>query len=74
MQYLRASFQVIGLEWIKIDRLRLDKYYNLLKCILLESFRVLKNYKWDQEIVESYSQFLMDVVFAPNNHYPNGIK
>ncbi|XP_064396649.1 uncharacterized protein LOC135343607 [Halichondria panicea] len=65
LQYLRTFFTTIAREWHSIDRLRLDKFYLLLRKMLGQSFKLLQNSQWDEEVVQEFISIIKD---GPLNH------
>eukprot|EP01130_Rhizamoeba_saxonica_P014914 TRINITY_DN6592_c0_g1_i1.p1 TRINITY_DN6592_c0_g1~~TRINITY_DN6592_c0_g1_i1.p1 ORF type:complete len:283 (-),score=67.94 TRINITY_DN6592_c0_g1_i1:12-860(-) len=47
-------------EWAKIDRLRLDKYYSLMRYFLNETISVIKLNEWNIDIAEKHAQVLIE--------------
>ncbi|KAJ3016299.1 Ribosomal RNA processing protein 1 B [Thoreauomyces humboldtii] len=54
VRYVQAFWTTILSEWHGIDRLRLDKFYMLLRKFHLYGFRMLAANDWDSELVERY--------------------
>jgi ribosomal RNA-processing protein 1 len=72
--FLAAFFIIIGDEWPKLDRLRIDKFYLLIRLTIFESFKFLSAHRWNADLVEKYTEILMKIVYSPNSSYPNGVK
>ena len=45
-------------EWVGIDRLRLNKFYTLQRCVLQQSFRQLRQAGWPEGGAEALAQVL----------------
>jgi ribosomal RNA-processing protein 1 len=58
LRYIEAFWCTMIREWYNIDRLRLDKYYMLIRKMLHEIFEYLKRRSWDNSSVESVSLLL----------------
>ncbi|EAU92801.1 ribosomal RNA processing protein [Coprinopsis cinerea okayama7 len=56
--FLRGFWETIVREWNGIDRLRIDKYYMLVRRFVNASFRLLQRAKWDKSIIEQYTEIL----------------
>ncbi|EKX32286.1 hypothetical protein GUITHDRAFT_44863, partial [Guillardia theta CCMP2712] len=50
-RFILAFYKTMQREWAGIDRLRLDKFYNLIRCFQLETFRYLAKQGWEEEAV-----------------------
>lgn len=72
---LRAFWITIIREWPLIDKHRLDKYYYLLKAVLLASFNLLDNNGWKTDYCQSFSSILFDLIFdVPMERSSDGLK
>ncbi|TFK05590.1 Ribosomal RNA processing protein 1-like protein B [Platysternon megacephalum] len=72
--FIQTFWQTMSREWNGIDRLRLDKYYMLIRMVLRQSFEVLKRNGWDESLIEPFLHLLMKEVIHPESNAPNGIK
>ncbi|XP_004458505.2 ribosomal RNA processing protein 1 homolog A [Dasypus novemcinctus] len=72
--FLQTFWQTINREWMGIDRLRLDKYYMLMRMVLNESLKVLKTHAWDERQVEQLLKLLTTEILHPDSQAPNGVK
>uniref|UniRef100_A0A8C0GX62 Ribosomal RNA processing 1B n=1 Tax=Chelonoidis abingdonii TaxID=106734 RepID=A0A8C0GX62_CHEAB len=72
--FIQTFWQTMNREWNGIDRLRLDKYYMLIRMVLRQSFEVLKRNGWDESLIEPFLHLLMKEVMHPESNAPNGIK
>ncbi len=68
--FLRSFWETMGREWPLLDRLRLNKYYNLMKQVLSESFKMIaiaseseNDSAWDPEVVKGHTDILLSTVF-----------
>ncbi|KAJ6621185.1 nucleolar protein,Nop52-domain-containing protein [Mycena sp. CBHHK59/15] len=59
LAFLRGFWETTVREWNGIDRLRIDKYYMLVRRFVNATFRLLGNSKWDLAGCESYNEILM---------------
>jgi len=60
LTFIKAFWTLIQREWHVIDKLRLDKYYTLLRKFMLESFNWLKEKGWEIQFVQEW----MDILFT----------
>ncbi|KAJ3173436.1 Ribosomal RNA processing protein 1 B [Geranomyces variabilis] len=58
LRYVDAFWTIIGNEWHGIDRLRLDKFYMLLRKFHFYSFRFLESQSWEPATVTEYLKTL----------------
>ncbi|KAF7303239.1 rRNA processing protein [Mycena kentingensis (nom. inval.)] len=58
LSFLSGFWEAIVREWNGIDRLRLDKYYMLVRRFVNATFRLLAREKWDASACETYNQML----------------
>ncbi|KAG1783542.1 Nop52-domain-containing protein [Suillus placidus] len=71
LNFLRGFWTMTVREWNGIDRLRMDKYYMLVRKFVNASFRFLVRIKWDSATVEEYNSILS----GPNGPLcPNDIR
>ena len=47
MLFCETFLSTMEREWHGIDRLRMDKFYLLIRCMLHQIFILLKNNAWD---------------------------
>ncbi|KAL0579446.1 hypothetical protein V5O48_002552 [Marasmius crinis-equi] len=58
LAFLEGFWETIVREWNGIDRLRMDKYYMLVRRFVNASFRLLLRNDWDEGTCESYNNIL----------------
>ncbi|KAG6868881.1 hypothetical protein C0993_008629 [Termitomyces sp. T159_Od127] len=58
LAFLRGFWEMIVREWSGIDRLRIDKYYMLVRRFVNASFRLLIRAEWDANVVDQYNDIL----------------
>lgn len=68
--FLRSFWETMGREWPRLDRLRLNKYYNLIKNVLHQSFQFIAIASetedcssWNPEVVKGHTAILLGTVF-----------
>ncbi|PFH49694.1 hypothetical protein AMATHDRAFT_194545 [Amanita thiersii Skay4041] len=59
LAFLRAFWECTVREWNGIDRLRIDKYYMLVRRFVNATFRLLLRSKWDEDACQEYNNILM---------------
>ncbi|KAI6120634.1 Nop52-domain-containing protein [Pisolithus croceorrhizus] len=60
LRFLRGFWMTIVREWHGIDRLRMDKYYLLIRRFLNASFRLLIQAHWENSALKGYNAILTD--------------
>ncbi|RPD82217.1 Nop52-domain-containing protein [Lentinus tigrinus ALCF2SS1-7] len=60
LAFLRGFWESTVKEWNTIDRLRIDKYYMLIRRFVNASFRLLIRTGWDPEACREYNSILTD--------------
>ncbi|KAJ3415924.1 Ribosomal RNA processing protein 1 B [Chytridiales sp. JEL 0842] len=58
LKYIQAFWSIMIREWHGIDRLRLDKFYFLLRKFHGATFKLLDSSEWDADIWETVESFL----------------
>ncbi|EDR15800.1 rRNA processing protein RRP1 [Laccaria bicolor S238N-H82] len=57
--FLRGFWEATVREWNGIDRLRIDKYYMLVRRFVNATFRLLIRTEWDQTSCDEYNDILV---------------
>ncbi|KAI0828946.1 Nop52-domain-containing protein [Trametes gibbosa] len=60
LEFLRGFWESTVREWNSIDRLRIDKYYMLVRRFVNASFRLLMRAEWDEATCQEYNSILTD--------------
>ncbi|XP_062982638.1 ribosomal RNA processing protein 1 homolog B [Elgaria multicarinata webbii] len=72
--FIQTFWQTMNREWNGIDRLRLDKFYMLIRMVLRQSFEVLKRNGWNESFTEPFLNMLMKEIIHPDSNAAIGIK
>nr|XP_056714277.1 ribosomal RNA processing protein 1 homolog B [Euleptes europaea] len=72
--FIQTFWQTMNREWNGIDRLRLDKFYMLIRVVLRQSFEVLKRNGWNESFTEPFLHLLMKEAIHSESNAPIGIK
>ncbi|XP_006870906.1 PREDICTED: ribosomal RNA processing protein 1 homolog A [Chrysochloris asiatica] len=72
--FLQTFWQTMNREWIGIDRLRLDKYYMLMRMVLNESLKALQMCGWQERSSEQLLKLLTTEILHPDSQAPHGVK
>lgn len=59
IKFSRAFWKVMCLEWLQIDRYRVDKYLLLIRRVLFNQLKYLQARHWDEKLVASYQEKVM---------------
>ena len=59
-RFLRAFYTTMQREWAGIDRLRMDKFYNLIRCFARETFVYLARSRWEHTRIARVNAILSD--------------
>ncbi|KAM5126778.1 ribosomal RNA processing protein 1 homolog A, partial [Mantella aurantiaca] len=70
--FLRVFWQTLGREWNGIDRLRLDKFYTLMRFVLHQSAQLVKQADWEESMVEEFLVILVEEVLK--SEAPHGVQ
>ncbi|XP_052019500.1 ribosomal RNA processing protein 1 homolog A [Apodemus sylvaticus] len=74
LQFLQAFWQTMIREWVGIDRLRLDKFYMLMRMVLNESLKAVKTRGWEERQIEQLLELMTAEVLSPDSQAPSGVK
>ncbi|KAI0318993.1 ribosomal RNA processing protein [Amylostereum chailletii] len=58
LDFLEGFWECLVREWSGIDRLRIDKYYMLIRRYVNASFRLLKKENWNVKFCQRYNDIL----------------
>ncbi|XP_042637773.1 ribosomal RNA processing protein 1 homolog A [Orycteropus afer afer] len=72
--FLQTFWQTMNREWTGIDRLRLDKFYLLMRMVLNESLKALQMRDWEESQSEQLLKLLMTEILHPDSQAPHGVK
>ena len=73
--FLRAFWQTMQREWTNIDVLRMEKFLLLARRYLGATFKVLKEGKWEEELVREHMDLLREVPLETEDiRIPNGMR
>ncbi|XP_060054778.1 ribosomal RNA processing protein 1 homolog A isoform X2 [Erinaceus europaeus] len=72
--FLQTFWQTLSREWTGLDRLRLDKFYSLMRLVLRESLRTLQMRGWEERHVEQHLELLTTELLHPDSPAPKGVQ
>lgn len=68
LEFVSAFFTTMAREWVGIDRLRLDKFYMLIRKVVCHSFQLLQQNDWNPELVEQMSVLMSEGPLNKETH------
>ncbi|RDW88927.1 hypothetical protein BP5796_00259 [Coleophoma crateriformis] len=73
--FLRAFWQTMQREWTNIDVLRMEKFLLLTRRYLGATFSILKEGKWEEELVKEHMALLEEIPCnIEDMRIPNGMR
>ncbi|KAE8653941.1 hypothetical protein F3Y22_tig00117056pilonHSYRG00549 [Hibiscus syriacus] len=74
LQYFSVFLLTMRREWTGIDKLRLDKFYLLIRRFFNSFFATLKRWKWDLDFTRRWIRVLVDETFLADDEFQgNGV-
>ncbi|CAM6097151.1 unnamed protein product [Calypogeia fissa] len=70
LSFFKVFLSTMRREWSGIDKLRLDKFYLLLRKFLSHTFKVLDNGGWDKGLVSKFMDALEERAFLARDRFP----
>ncbi|KAF4109504.1 ribosomal RNA processing protein 1 homolog A [Onychostoma macrolepis] len=70
--YFKTFLQTMKREWNGIDRLRMDKFYQLVRFVFREVFEMLKRQKWESSVVSEFLQLFSSQLLQSSSAAPAG--
>ncbi len=58
--FFRTFFKTMDREWPGIDKLRLNKFYYLVRCFQRESLIYMAKSNWDDDVVDAFNVVLVE--------------
>lgn len=69
LQFFKVFLVTMRREWAGIDRLRLDKFYLLLRRYLIHMLVVLESSGWDADLIKEFMSTLLERAFLAKDQY-----
>ncbi|XP_027879320.1 ribosomal RNA processing protein 1 homolog A isoform X1 [Xiphophorus couchianus] len=73
LMYLESFLQTMKREWTGIDRLRMDKFYQLVRFVFRQSFDVLRRRNWESSAVGKFLELLKCHLLQNDSETPSGL-
>ncbi|XP_059199578.1 ribosomal RNA processing protein 1 homolog B-like isoform X2 [Centropristis striata] len=74
MLYLESFLQTVKREWTGIDRLRMDKFFQLVRFMFRQTFEMLKRKNWDSCVVSRFLELLTTQLLQGGSETPSGLQ
>ncbi|XP_070832111.1 ribosomal RNA processing protein 1 homolog B-like [Chaetodon trifascialis] len=72
--YLESFLQTVKREWTGIDRLRMDKFFQLVRFMFRQTFETLKRTSWDSSVVSRFLELLTAQLLRGGCDAPSGLQ
>uniref|UniRef100_A0A8C6LQD1 Ribosomal RNA processing 1 n=1 Tax=Nothobranchius furzeri TaxID=105023 RepID=A0A8C6LQD1_NOTFU len=72
--YMESFLQTLKREWTGIDRLRMDKFYQVVRFMFRQSFEVLRRQSWESSVVARFLQLLTSHLLQADSGAPSGLQ
>ncbi|XP_030284908.1 ribosomal RNA processing protein 1 homolog B [Sparus aurata] len=72
--FLESFLQTFKREWTGIDRLRMDKFFQLVRFMFRQTFEMLKRKNWDSSVVSSFLELLTAQLLQSSSGAPSGLQ
>ncbi|XP_077436030.1 ribosomal RNA processing protein 1 homolog B isoform X2 [Vanacampus margaritifer] len=72
--YLESSLKTFKREWTGIDRLRMDKFLQLVRFMFKQTFEMLKRKNWDSSVVARFLELFATELLNNGNDAPAGLQ
>ncbi|XP_054878373.1 ribosomal RNA processing protein 1 homolog A-like isoform X2 [Poeciliopsis prolifica] len=73
LMYLESFLQTLKREWTGIDRLRMDKFYQLVRFVFRQSFDVLRRRNWESSAIGKFLELLKCHLLQNDSETPSGL-
>ncbi|KAF7709823.1 hypothetical protein HF521_016673 [Silurus meridionalis] len=71
--YFATFLQTVKREWNGIDRLRMDKFFQLVRFMFRQVFEILKRREWEFSVVNQFLQIFTKQLLQNTEHVPKGL-
>ncbi|XP_074514392.1 uncharacterized protein rrp1 isoform X1 [Sebastes fasciatus] len=72
--YLESFLQTFKREWTGIDRLRMDKFFQLVRFMFRQTFEMLKRKNWESSLVGRFLELLNAQLLQSSSGAPCGLQ
>ncbi|XP_072542540.1 uncharacterized protein [Salminus brasiliensis] len=71
--YFETFLQTLKREWNGIDRLRMDKYFQLVRFVFRQVFEILKRRNWESSLISHFLAVFTAQLLQSTRHVPDGL-
>ncbi|KAI4894810.1 hypothetical protein NFI96_000654 [Prochilodus magdalenae] len=71
--YFETFLQTLKREWNGIDRLRMDKFFQLVRFVFRQAFEVLRRRQWDSSLVNQLLEVFTAQLLQSTTRVPDGL-
>ncbi|XP_036401088.1 ribosomal RNA processing protein 1 homolog A-like [Megalops cyprinoides] len=72
--FLESFLMTINREWNGIDRLRMDKFYALVRFVFRQMFEMMKRRGWEAGVVDRFTELLSAQILRSTSGAPVGVQ
>ncbi|XP_024142843.1 ribosomal RNA processing protein 1 homolog A isoform X1 [Oryzias melastigma] len=72
--YLQSFLETMKREWTGIDRLRMDKFFQLIRFMFRQTFEALKRSSWESGAVTGFLELLGSQLLQSDSGAPSGLQ
>ncbi|KAG7239125.1 hypothetical protein INR49_030005, partial [Caranx melampygus] len=72
--YLESFLLTFKREWTGIDRLRMDKFFQLVRFMFRQTFELLKRTDWESSVVSRFLQLVAAQLLQSGSEAPTGLQ
>ncbi|XP_032385831.1 ribosomal RNA processing protein 1 homolog B [Etheostoma spectabile] len=72
--YLESFLQTFKREWTGIDRLRMDKFFQLVRFMFRQTFEMLKRKHWESCVIGRFVELLTTQLLQSTSGAPSGLQ
>ncbi|XP_065909174.1 ribosomal RNA processing protein 1 homolog A-like isoform X2 [Dysidea avara] len=66
--FIHSFFKTIRREWSNLDRLRMDKFYMLIRKMLRQTFEYLQQNGWEKSLLNHYLELMKQALNIPSTY------
>ncbi|XP_051565757.1 ribosomal RNA processing protein 1 homolog B [Myxocyprinus asiaticus] len=71
--YFKTFLLTMKREWVGIDRLRMDKFYQLVRFVFRQAFEMLKRRQWESSVVSEFLNQFSTELLQSSSAAPAGL-
>ncbi|KAA0716185.1 B RRP1-like protein [Triplophysa tibetana] len=71
--YFKTFLQTMKREWNGIDRLRMDKFFQMVRFVFREMFKLLRQQDWKSSLVNEFLELISEQLLQSSSSAPPGL-